>query len=1817
MVGEEDTVTLGRYRDTGGRFATPRTDETGPPIVDGVPATQVVIGTAHSPTPADPEETSLANYLFDVAEGRLSQEQATCIINAEGPTNIEDIKLISVEDMMEAGVKRAAAKGIVQRLTATPEAPDGKPSANDNGSKYGVKWPAGLKGNPSLTEWEFYFGACMNETDSIKGGKAIKQLAKKIKKDVHGMSDETRKELKAATGTEADKFLFQSMVYKQSCFPPTLFQAIPSEATDNESGLLLLLHFALKAETSIEMEVKRLRSTIYDPKPVEGAKMAEALTEIENNLNRLESHHSKKLDHEHVLDMIETKFLAPHKDTEIFRCYHQLKDERRRENTKWELAEALKELKAKSIDMQGTLIPRAAAAAAFTPAAPGAVTPTGGSGTQQPRLSQLCLSWIVNGKCSREQEIGHVDRFLHPPERQGSGIRDDEVRDWTKCTRDSCPESGLSCAFKHGDGSQQIMAQRAKGGWTAVAKKSRKKNTEVGALTAALAAAKRSEAAAKAAVQPPAYDSPTAAQMASLQASLQAQQAELASMQASKPGAVAMAAQGAAAPAPSEATTIRILQEMNDLAAQLEEGDHNPAAAARQLTCCALQTSKTHERGWEDDILVDGGSNVIIVGRKHRGACRNVRKLSPSEQVAITTVGGQVLATHSCDVMTAAGVLVNGLYVPEVDDSLVSVKSLCEVGYTYVQDLTGARLLKGDQVLQLADDGTGLFHMRLLRASDGPASAHRVAVARLATAVAARLTAKIKASRCCRTTCRALGDRPATARRAAVTRLTAAIKLKADRHRLAATRKAAVTRLLAAAKLKASRRGNTEPCCGTTCDTPGDRLQATRKAVVMRLLAAATTRAQLRGRPKLAQTETALKETGTWGKDIDFDLPTHIKNKHSPWSKHCFDCVMAALQSRPATRRQKEDGIAGEEFGWVISEDMKGPLAADLRGFKWAAVLVEASSGYGGIRFMKSKASGNTLAALQEFIAEMRLIAGAASKVLIRTHTDDGKEFIGELKSWLRQSGIATTSTGGYRAKANPIVERRIKSLLQASRAMMLTCAGGDDSYYEDLWALSMECASHAINVTPREATGISPYEALTGKPWIRVDQHDHPFGALALYHTPKETRRNNLEPPARIGIWAGADTGVVEGHQVVPISYDYEAQRWVLHPVITATTARIYDKVFPLRLGSPSKDETKLSAFMERFQPWLDTPEIPDAVVDAGDVADGSGVYEVEAIVDMRTRKRQKEYLIKWKGYSGEANTWEPRRKLTNHGGSGILKRFEESRKVSKGASAATPTTHSCPTHEDIVHRLLERDGVDVIGAEIDDWVMGYDKEVTAMVDRRLDELHGEEAEHVRRRRLAVRMRMVLRAKRDGRKKGRLVLQGFMEPRWWHTGPTDSPVVAMSTIKTIVFMAGNDGDVLSSVDIDVAFLQADEFDPSEPTRYCSYKPHPDAVERFFRMRGPIYGSRDAGMRFYKTVLPWLESQGFVMALNDPAAFRHPDTGLIIGMHVDDLLVRGSLQASKDFYAALENKFDIKAPSYLTPQQPMEFVGMRVTMEESEGGYLRYIDCSEATEALVDSSGLGTARTLKCPMPDTKEIASDPQLLDEAAGSKYRSTVGSLNYLVAVTRYDLAHAASRLGQFSAAPTVGAAIALRRVIAYLASTVDFRIGGGFRETVDSYGIYSDSDHAGDKVLGTRSQSGIIITLNGVPVYWRSVKQPKTSTSPAAAEIHALSDTVQHARLFLWRCEELGMQVQWPMRIGVDNKQADSFSRATCLESRLRGIFDLRDAWVRELRDAGLVRTIHVPGIHNPADLLTKCLASGPFNRMVTAIRNGMRFPSNHK
>ena len=87
------------------------------------------------------------------------------------------------------------------------------------------------------------------------------------------------------------------------------------------------------------------------------------------------------------------------------------------------------------------------------------------------------------------------------------------------------------------------------------------------------------------------------------------------------------------------------------------------------------------------------------------------------------------------------------------------------------------------------------------------------------------------------------------------------------------------------------------------------------------------------------------------------------------------------------------------------------------------------------------------------------------------------------------------------------------------------------------------------------------------------------------------------------------------------------------------------------------------------------------------------------------------------------------------------------------------------------------------------------------------------------------VRLRMNLEPKRDGRKKCRLILQGFREPKSWDGGPTDSPVASMATIRTLLFMVGMANDIISSVDVSTAFLQSTLYNPNDPPRYVSYKP--------------------------------------------------------------------------------------------------------------------------------------------------------------------------------------------------------------------------------------------------------------------------------------------------------------------------------------------------------------------------------------------------------
>ena len=93
-------------------------------------------------------------------------------------------------------------------------------------------------------------------------------------------------------------------------------------------------------------------------------------------------------------------------------------------------------------------------------------------------------------------------------------------------------------------------------------------------------------------------------------------------------------------------------------------------------------------------------------------------------------------------------------------------------------------------------------------------------------------------------------------------------------------------------------------------------------------------------------------------------------------------------------------------------------------------------------------------------------------------------------------------------------------------------------------------------------------------------------------------------------------------------------------------------------------------------------------------------------------------------------------------------------------------------------------------------------------------------------------------------------------------------------------------------------------------------------------------------MRWYHTLKKWLVSEGFKPGINDPCAFTHP-SGLRIAIWVDDIIVRGSATHTAAFYVKLGKQFDIKDPSYLTPQSPLCYVGLDIEEVHTQTGFIK------------------------------------------------------------------------------------------------------------------------------------------------------------------------------------------------------------------------------------------------------------------------------------
>ena len=238
-----------------------------------------------------------------------------------------------------------------------------------------------------------------------------------------------------------------------------------------------------------------------------------------------------------------------------------------------------------------------------------------------------------------------------------------------------------------------------------------------------------------------------------------------------------------------------------------------------------------------------------------------------------------------------------------------------------------------------------------------------------------------------------------------------------------------------------------------------------------------------------------------------------------------------------------------------------------------------------------------------------------------------------------------------------------------------------------------------------------------------------------------------------------------------------------------------------------------------------------------------------------------------------------------------------------------------------------------------------------------------------------------------------------------------------------------------------------------------------------------------------------------------------------LATHVDDVITRGHRHTTAAFWAALQIRFDVKEWGIVEEDSPQVYCAKRLSKVNKAGKTWYSVDQTDEIQVFLEDNNMMGVRAQTAPMP-----YSDPVPLSVQEHKQYRSLVGSLSYFCE-TRHDITYEVNRLAQGLAAPTKGHHTALKRVMAYLSTVPDERLWV-CRVKGDTWHTFSDSDHAGDTCLGTnRSHAGVIILLNGMPIYWRSNKQPVTSVSSATADIYALSEACRDVGLVAWVAEEM--------------------------------------------------------------------------------------------
>lgn len=204
----------------------------------------------------------------------------------------------------------------------------------------------------------------------------------------------------------------------------------------------------------------------------------------------------------------------------------------------------------------------------------------------------------------------------------------------------------------------------------------------------------------------------------------------------------------------------------------------------------------------------------------------------------------------------------------------------------------------------------------------------------------------------------------------------------------------------------------------------------------------------------------------------------------------------------------------------------------------------------------------------------------------------------------------------------------------------------------------------------------------------------------------------------------------------------------------------------------------------------------------------------------------------------------------------------------------------------------------------------------------------------------------------------------------------------------------------------------------------------------------------------------------------------------------------------------------------------------------------------------------------------------------------YREAVGSLLYIAICTRPDISYAVGVLSRFSSNPGMKHWTAVKHLMRYLKTTMDYKLTYAPDGSSDRFITYSDADFAGEHD-SKRSTSGYVVKMGTGVVSWASRLQNIQTLSTTEAEYVSAVAAAQEA---LWM-KNLFFEFGYPINtvpLHMDNQSTIQVAKNPEHHGRMKHL-DLRHFWLRHTVASGAISLHYIPTAEMPADCLTKAFS----------------------